>query len=185
VEILAVEHASSPTAPFRVVHSSVGGSYHLIGSSRTVRTHGDADAGRRDPPFGPNLVGCSERFVDALGNDQCRLRRGHVVEEHDKLISTHPSGGVANPKHGTKTRRHIDEKLITGGMAEGVVDDLNGGSFTRRKKFAIIRLSGVPTTRATADCRSLRRVNSARVGRSNGPVWRMSTSRGLRRPPVS
>ena len=54
-----------------------------------------------------------------------------------------------------------------------------------RSRFPSIRLSGVPTIRATADWSPVRLVHSARVRRSCGPVSRMSTNRGLRRPQVS
>jgi hypothetical protein len=168
VQILAIEDASSSAAPFRVVHRGVGGSHHIIGGSEAVQTYGDADAGRYDLPIGPDLVRYSERFVEALRNDQRRLLRGHVVEEHDELISTNPSSRVAGPERGTKAgRRYVSdarECLVRGrrphcettnswshASADASLSNSrvgNRGLLTRRKKFAIIRLSAVPATRA-------------------------------------
>jgi hypothetical protein len=124
VQVLDVQHASPPATPLRLVHRAVGGGDHFIGGAEAVRAHGDAHAGRHYPPTSPDLVRCSERLAEALGNGHGRLRRGHIVEKHDELVSTHASGGVACPKRGTKARRHIDEKSIAGGMTQGVVDHL-------------------------------------------------------------
>ena len=124
MQVIAVRHASSPSESLRLIHGGIGGRDHFVGSSQAVPTHGDPNAGRHNPPIGPDVIWRSERLVEALGNTKCRLRRSHFVEEHDELISTYPSGGVSRPEHGAEARRHIDQELIAGGMAEGVIDEL-------------------------------------------------------------
>jgi hypothetical protein len=108
VQILPVEDASSTASSLRGIDHSDP----IIGGLEALPTHGDVDTDRRDQPVRPGLMGCLERLAKALSDDQGRLIRADIVEEHHELITIHTSGRVANPKRRAKSRRHVGGPCI-------------------------------------------------------------------------
>ena len=68
--------------------------------------------------------GSRELLLDPLGDDFRTSDIWHVIHEDCELIAPDASDGVVTAHGGFQSPRHGDQHLISGSMAETVVDDL-------------------------------------------------------------
>ena len=85
--------------------------------------HGHADAGVGTDVHAAEAHRAGERLRDAAGQrDDVVLV--DVLADDDELVATEAGDQVSGAHRGAQPGRHLDEQLVAGGVAEGVVDDL-------------------------------------------------------------
>src|ERR1700722_6594992 len=105
-----------PPLPFRPVHGRIGRREHC-GTAALGPPQGDADA----HPQGLPAEWCgSERRQHALCGARSIFRVG-VEEEPGELVAPQAGKYVAMPERARDDAREVDEELIAGGVAMGVV----------------------------------------------------------------
>jgi hypothetical protein len=68
--------------------------------------------------------GLGDGGQDALGNVHHLLLVQQLVAQHDELVPTDPSHGVLRAKDAIQAPCHLDQKLVSCGVPEAVVDEL-------------------------------------------------------------
>ena len=92
-------------------------------AGRAALARGDADA-RPEHDLAPAAgERPPNRLVDAVRHLQ-RRRHAALLDEHGELVAAEPRRGVARADAGEQPPRQLDQQLVAGGVAEGVVDVL-------------------------------------------------------------
>ena len=71
-----------------------------------------------------HVEGGLEGVEHPLGDDQQGLAVGHLLAEHDELVSAEARERVRSPHHGFEPVSHLDQHLVSCGVAKAVVHEL-------------------------------------------------------------
>ena len=131
--LLAVPHASMHLGSIgdvtalagllRVVHRDVCIAQELVGARHVRAAVGDSDARVHPHLASGNREGRFERSDQSSCEPFCSLVRA-VAGQNRELVAAEPGRQVAGSHHTADTARDRDQELVTGVMAEAVVDRL-------------------------------------------------------------
>ncbi len=106
------------------VHRQVGVAQQVVGPVARRCPQGDADAG----PYRDVLGGDADRRLERVGDPSRHLlggaRHPARLQQDGELVTSEAGDGVARAGRGPEPLGDPDEELVTGGMAETVVDHL-------------------------------------------------------------
>ena len=110
-------------AGLRLVHGDVAVADQVLGRGVLGGLDGDADAG-----VGPDVEPAQAHRLGQRDRDPLGQRDGvglaDLLAHDDELVAAEPGDQVAGADGGAQPLGDLDEQLVTGGVAERVVDDL-------------------------------------------------------------
>src|SRR4051812_43101327 len=120
------ELAAGAPALLGAIHRGVGIADQRVRLDLRVARPGD-----RDPDAGADVVlnsteleGPGEGGRDALRNRHRLALVGEILDEDPELVATEAGDGVTGPQVGAEARRDRAQQLVSGVVAEAVVDHL-------------------------------------------------------------
>ncbi len=114
-------------------------------------TNADADSKPARPRNDGVLQGVHDAFADQLGIQ----RLGHIVQQHDKLITTKAPQMVAGPQAALDTLGDLNQHLIPGLMPEAFVDQLEAIQIDKQHRRMPRPWFGLPLQRLTEQLANL------------------------------
>ena len=120
---------------------NVGFADHILSALLTRIDRRHTDRGRHDELVSSQLEGRAQFLLQQPGYLQCRIGRGHIENHHGKLVAA-PAGQHALEYRGRflETARGLHHQLITGRVAEHVVDELEAGDVDDDDRYALAAL---------------------------------------------
>ena len=123
--IAGVEHREARLAAgLRHVHRHVGVAHHVGGPVDGIAGPGDADAGRDAHGLPADGVRRAELAGQPLCHAAGPAEVGEILGEHRELVATETRHEVSLANQAADPLRDGHEQLVAGGMAKGVVHDL-------------------------------------------------------------
>src|SRR6185295_5593995 len=108
----------------RAVHRGVRVAQHVLGLLVAGLAHRDADRGGADDLLALELDGVLQRALDALGDPDRVAGLVDVLEQHGEFVAAEAGDGVAGADGLLEAPRGLDQELVAGAVAHGVVDEL-------------------------------------------------------------
>ena len=121
---LVEERIPENSAALGQIHRRIGVGHQILDGKTRCRVHGDPDAGRGVDDLAIDPHGIVQQPENPFRDDNGFVTSGQLLTQDHELVAADSTYGVAVADRATQSGGDLDQQVVAGRMAKGVVDDL-------------------------------------------------------------